>query len=116
MKYREGHPPNATTKVEHAMTQPVTPIDSVIDTSRALSNRERKLVAGRGEVDLPPRVAIVAEVVMGTTDGQRFIQARLSIHVPAGMSAEAASQASRTTWVMASGEAVEETAHDHTRL
>ena len=98
------------------MTQPVTPIDSVIDTSKALSSRTRKLVAGRGEVDLPPRVTIVAEVVMGMTDGQRFIQARLSIHVPAGTSAEAASQASRTTWVMATDEAAEETAHDHTRL
>jgi lipoyl-dependent peroxiredoxin len=41
-----------------------------------------KLVAARGKVKLPPGVAVDAEVDLGTTDGQYFIQARLNVSLP----------------------------------
>lgn len=41
-----------------------------------------KLVAARTKVKLPPDVAVDAEVDLGTTDGQYFIQARLNVSLP----------------------------------
>lgn len=41
-----------------------------------------KLVAARMKVKLPPDVAVDAEVDLGTTDGQYFIQARLNVSLP----------------------------------
>ena len=41
-----------------------------------------KLVAARTKVKLPPDVAVDAEVDLGTTDGQYFIQARLNVNLP----------------------------------
>jgi osmotically inducible protein OsmC len=41
-----------------------------------------KLVAARRKVTLPPDVAVDAEVDLGTTDGQYFIQARLNVSLP----------------------------------
>ncbi len=41
-----------------------------------------KLVAARTKVKLPPGVAVDAEVDLGTTDGQYFIQARLNVSLP----------------------------------
>lgn len=41
-----------------------------------------KLVAARSKVRLPPDLAVDAEVDLGTTDGQYFIQARLNVILP----------------------------------
>jgi Ohr subfamily peroxiredoxin len=41
-----------------------------------------KLVAARTKVKLPPDVAVDAEVDLGATDGQYFIQARLNVSLP----------------------------------
>jgi len=41
-----------------------------------------KLLAARMKVKLPPDVAVDAEVDLGTTDGQYFIQARLNVSLP----------------------------------
>jgi lipoyl-dependent peroxiredoxin len=41
-----------------------------------------KLEAGKTKVQLPPDVAVDAEVDLGTTDGQYFIQARLNVSLP----------------------------------
>jgi osmotically inducible protein OsmC len=41
-----------------------------------------KLVAARSKVKLPPDVAVDAEVDLGTTDGQYFLQARLNVSLP----------------------------------
>ena len=41
-----------------------------------------KLVAARTKVKLPPDVAVDAEVDLGATDGQYFIQARLNVRLP----------------------------------
>ena len=41
-----------------------------------------KLMAARTKVKLPPDVAVDAEVDLGTTDGQYFIQARLNVSLP----------------------------------
>lgn len=41
-----------------------------------------KIVAGRMKVRLPPDVAVDAEVDLGTTDRQYFIQARLNVSLP----------------------------------
>lgn len=41
-----------------------------------------KLVAARMKVKLPPDVAVDAEVDLGSTDGQYFIQARLNVSLP----------------------------------
>ena len=48
-----------------------------------------KIVASRMKVKLPPDVAVDAEVDLGTTDGQYFIQARLNVSLP-GIDAETA--------------------------
>jgi osmotically inducible protein OsmC len=48
-----------------------------------------KLVAARTKVKLPPDVAVDAEVDLGTTNGQYFIQARLNVSLP-GVHREAA--------------------------
>src|SRR5262245_61944861 len=41
-----------------------------------------KLLAGKSKVKLPENTAIDAEVDLGTTDGQYFIQARLNVSLP----------------------------------
>lgn len=41
-----------------------------------------KLVAARAKVRLQPDAAVDAEVDLGTTDGQYFIQARLNVSLP----------------------------------
>ena len=41
-----------------------------------------KLVAARAKVRLPPDAAVDAEVDLGTTDSQYFIQARLNVSLP----------------------------------
>jgi Ohr subfamily peroxiredoxin len=41
-----------------------------------------KLVAARSKVKLPLDVAVDAEVDLGVTDGQHFIQARLNVSLP----------------------------------
>ena len=41
-----------------------------------------KLVAARAKVRLPADAAVDAEVDLGTTDGQYFIQARLNVSLP----------------------------------
>ena len=41
-----------------------------------------RLVAARRKLKLPPAVAVDAEVDLGTTDGQYFIQARLNVSLP----------------------------------
>jgi Ohr subfamily peroxiredoxin len=41
-----------------------------------------RLVAARRRVKLPPDVAVDAEVDLGTTDRQYFIQARLNVSLP----------------------------------
>src|SRR5687768_17267022 len=41
-----------------------------------------KLVAGKWKVTLPPEFAVDAEVDLGTTAGQYFIQARLNVNLP----------------------------------
>ncbi len=41
-----------------------------------------KIVAARMKVKLPPDVAVDAEVDLGTTGGQYFIQARLNVSLP----------------------------------
>ena len=38
-----------------------------------------QLVAARTKVELPPLVTVDAEVDLGTTDGQYFLQARLNV-------------------------------------
>lgn len=40
------------------------------------------IVAARTKVKLPPDVAVDAEVDLGTTDGQYFLQARLHVSLP----------------------------------
>lgn len=50
-----------------------------------------KLEAGKTKVQLPPNVAVDAEVDLGTTDGQYFIQARLNVSLP-GIDRETAQQ------------------------
>jgi Ohr subfamily peroxiredoxin len=41
-----------------------------------------KHVAAKSKVKLPPDVAVDAEVDLGTTDGQYFLQARLNVSLP----------------------------------
>jgi lipoyl-dependent peroxiredoxin len=50
-----------------------------------------KLVAAKEKVKLPPDVAIDAEVDLGITDHQHFLQARLNVHLP-GLDSETAQQ------------------------
>ena len=50
-----------------------------------------KLVAARSKVRLPPDVAVDAEVDLGATDGQYFIQARLNVSLP-GIDAQTAQE------------------------
>ena len=41
-----------------------------------------KIVAARSKVKLPANVAVDAEIDLGSTDGQYFIQARLNVDLP----------------------------------
>jgi lipoyl-dependent peroxiredoxin len=41
-----------------------------------------KIVAAKSKVKLPPKVAVDAEVDLGTTEGKYFIQARLNVCLP----------------------------------
>src|ERR1700730_14521494 len=41
-----------------------------------------KLVAAKLKIKLPPDAAVDAEVDLGTTDGEYFIQARLNVSLP----------------------------------
>jgi len=50
-----------------------------------------KLVAAQVKVKLPPDAAVDAEVDLGTTDGQYFLQARLNVSLP-GINREIAQQ------------------------
>lgn len=82
------------------MTESITPIDRGIDISR---NPEpsyaavrptnfllaMELVVGSGEIELPPGVALGAEVVVGTPDGKFMLRARLSVQT-SGAQREAA--------------------------